>query len=317
MCEEVYEVKGQLDSAVKDNNDELVLAHLRKVAAMTITPSDLEETKIGVTMSTLRKSSSNAEISALAKELIKRWKSLLVAQASADGAATVGKKRKIDGADEHAGKDEDESVKRARYFSENADEEDAGGQADEEVGGKMKAPAWFKESDFKTEDKIRNTVRKKFYDYLGSEFFPVELDRLYCAYAIETGLTDLYKEVNQAYKDKSREILFNLRDQSNASFNAKLADGTMDPFSVASLSGLDLWSEQARKELESKIKYDQEARRSDWQREQNRKNAKPGMFWCGKCKKNKTTYYQLQTRGADEPMTTFVTCLNCGNRWRF
>eukprot|EP00475_Leptophrys_vorax_P040812 TRINITY_DN763_c0_g1_i1.p1 TRINITY_DN763_c0_g1~~TRINITY_DN763_c0_g1_i1.p1 ORF type:complete len:195 (+),score=49.02 TRINITY_DN763_c0_g1_i1:46-630(+) len=145
MCEEVYEVKGQLDSAVKDNNDELVLAHLRKVAAMTITPSDLEETKIGVTMSTLRKSSSNAEISALAKELIKRWKSLLVAQASADGAATVGKKRKIDGADEHAGKDEDESVKRARYFSENADEEDAGGQADEEVGGKMKAPAWFKE----------------------------------------------------------------------------------------------------------------------------------------------------------------------------
>ena len=30
----------------------------------------------------------------------------------------------------------------------------------------------------------------------------------------------------------------------------------------------------------------------------------------------KCTYYQLQTRSADEPMTTFVTCLNCGNRWR-
>lgn len=42
-----------------------------------------------------------------------------------------------------------------------------------------------------------------------------------------------------------------------------------------------------------------------------------GMFTCGKCKSKKTHYYQLQTRSADEPMTTFVTCLNCSNRWKF
>mgnify|MGYP001188061212 FL=1 len=40
-------------------------------------------------------------------------------------------------------------------------------------------------------------------------------------------------------------------------------------------------------------------------------------FTCFKCKSNKCTFYQLQTRSADEPMTTFVTCLNCGNRWKF
>ncbi len=69
--------------------------------------------------------------------------------------------------------------------------------------------------------------------------------------------------------------------------------------------------------------------------------ASTDMFKCGKCKMNKTTYYQLQTRSADEvsgisrwhqscvglmdmstvrlvqPMTTFVTCVNCGNRWKF
>ena len=28
------------------------------------------------------------------------------------------------------------------------------------------------------------------------------------------------------------------------------------------------------------------------------------------------SYYQLQTRSADEPMTTFVTCINCGARWK-
>ena len=40
-------------------------------------------------------------------------------------------------------------------------------------------------------------------------------------------------------------------------------------------------------------------------------------FKCYKCKQRKCTYYQLQTRSGDEPMTTFITCLNCGNRWKF
>jgi DNA-directed RNA polymerase subunit M/transcription elongation factor TFIIS len=39
------------------------------------------------------------------------------------------------------------------------------------------------------------------------------------------------------------------------------------------------------------------------------------QFVCGKCKSRKCSYYQLQTRSADEPMTTFVTCTNCNNRW--
>jgi len=39
-------------------------------------------------------------------------------------------------------------------------------------------------------------------------------------------------------------------------------------------------------------------------------------FTCWKCKSKKCTYYQLQTRSADEPMTTFVTCLSCGCRWK-
>jgi transcription elongation factor S-II len=41
-----------------------------------------------------------------------------------------------------------------------------------------------------------------------------------------------------------------------------------------------------------------------------------GLFQCSKCKSKKTTYYSLQTRSADEPMTNFITCTNCDNRWK-
>lgn len=56
------------------------------------------------------------------------------------------------------------------------------------------------------------------------------------------------------------------------------------------------------------------ARRSDWDRLHN--TFVSGMYRCGKCKQNKTTYYQAQIRRADEPMTTFVICLNCNNNWK-
>ena len=38
---------------------------------------------------------------------------------------------------------------------------------------------------------------------------------------------------------------------------------------------------------------------------------------CGRCKAKDCTYYQLQVRCSDEPMTTFINCLNCGNKWSF
>ena len=40
------------------------------------------------------------------------------------------------------------------------------------------------------------------------------------------------------------------------------------------------------------------------------------QFTCRRCNKSKCTYYQLQTRGGDESITTFVACTHCGNHWR-
>lgn len=43
---------------------------------------------------------------------------------------------------------------------------------------------------------------------------------------------------------------------------------------------------------------------------------KEGDFQCKKCKKKKCTYFLLQTRAADEGFTTFITCMECGHRWK-
>lgn len=40
------------------------------------------------------------------------------------------------------------------------------------------------------------------------------------------------------------------------------------------------------------------------------------QFLCSRCHKRECTYYEMQTRSADEPMTIFINCLNCGKNWR-
>lgn len=52
--------------------------------------------------------------------------------------------------------------------------------------------------------------------------------------------------------------------------------------------------------------------------QQNIATAPPSLnsiIVCGSCNQRKVDYYQQQIRGADEPMTCFCTCLNCGTRW--
>lgn len=39
-------------------------------------------------------------------------------------------------------------------------------------------------------------------------------------------------------------------------------------------------------------------------------------FRCSRCHKKLCSYYELQTRSADEPMTIFISCLNCGKHWK-
>lgn len=59
---------------------------------------------------------------------------------------------------------------------------------------------------------------------------------------------------------------------------------------------------------------DQQAKRERIQLEGDFSRA-TDRWQCNNCKMRKCTYYELQTRSADEPMTIFIHCLNCGKRW--
>lgn len=89
----------------------------------------------------------------------------------------------------------------------------------------------------------------------------------------------------------------------------KLKNKKILPHKVAFMSHQEMYPEMWKEMIEAKLKRDKTKYEVNLE-------AATDEFKCYKCKKNKCTYYQLQTRSADEPMTTFVSCLNCGNRWK-
>jgi DNA-directed RNA polymerase subunit M/transcription elongation factor TFIIS len=92
----------------------------------------------------------------------------------------------------------------------------------------------------------------------------------------------------------------------------RLQTKELDVKKLANYNAVQLWPEGPRAKAEFALKAKDLAMEALRVKEQDYN----GLFKCGKCKSIKTTYYQMQTRSADEPMTTYVTCKGCGNRWK-
>ena len=113
------------------------------------------------------------------------------------------------------------------------------------------------------------------------------------------------------YKKNFIKVFSNISTNKNADFvTQKLKYGIWEPEKIIYMTAQelypDIWEELI---LKNKKKLDALSIQKNVQG--------TSMFRCGKCKQNNCTYFQMQTRSADEPMTTFVSCLNCGNRWKF
>ncbi|KAK4808807.1 hypothetical protein QYF61_001315 [Mycteria americana] len=113
------------------------------------------------------------------------------------------------------------------------------------------------------------------------------------------------------YRNRVRSRISNLKDPKNPSLRRNVLCGAILPGLIARMTAEEMASDEL-KELRNAMT--QEAIREH-------QMAKTGgtvtdLFQCGKCKKKNCTYNQVQTRSADEPMTTFVLCNECGNRWK-
>ena len=115
----------------------------------------------------------------------------------------------------------------------------------------------------------------------------------------------------QRYKRKFLDIKFNMIDP-NCTLTEKIKTGKIHVTKVPSLSPYDLNPSGIMAISKERLRI----KRLQKDAINTEDPDYVGIFKCGKCKSRQTTYYQMQTRSADEPMTTFVTCNKCTNRWR-
>uniref|UniRef100_A0A3B4UYX0 Transcription elongation factor A (SII), 3 n=1 Tax=Seriola dumerili TaxID=41447 RepID=A0A3B4UYX0_SERDU len=124
----------------------------------------------------------------------------------------------------------------------------------------------------------------------------------------------IYQEIratDMKYKNRVRSRISNLKDPKNPGLRRNVLAGSIELRRIATMSAEEMASDEL-KQLRNVLT--QEAIREH-------QMAKTGgtstdLLQCGKCKKRNCTYNQVQTRSADEPMTTFVLCNECGNRWK-
>lgn len=118
-------------------------------------------------------------------------------------------------------------------------------------------------------------------------------------------------DVRRKYTEKVLQLKFNLGNDKNPYLRERIISGQvslrevvlMHPYEMFPEKWEDIFLQVAKKRLKKELTEDV--------------NTMPdGLFTCGRCKSKKTIFTQLQTRSADEGLTTYAQCHNCGKNWK-
>jgi DNA-directed RNA polymerase subunit M/transcription elongation factor TFIIS len=114
------------------------------------------------------------------------------------------------------------------------------------------------------------------------------------------------------YKTIARRTVSNVDPATyvgNARLLERLKDGEFTADAIASMTHRELYPEHWQALADEQLK--RETTMLEGSHEEG-----SDMFKCKRCGKSRTRYWEMQTRSADEPMTIFIRCLNCGKEWR-
>eukprot|EP00970_Alexandrium_tamarense_P006831 scaffold1201_cov199-Alexandrium_tamarense.AAC.5 len=292
-----------------DGNSEKILDILQRLDKEKIDLAILTETLIGASVSKL-KAHSDTNISISARGLVKKWKNIAKgkpADASKSTASTNNTSSTITDVSPSPNK-----LKRL----------DSAGSSDINP-----------ETEWQGLPQLRINICKKLHTIfrmsqsdLSKELNESAVKQLCLSRAgeVEAAVDTWSRGVKQTYNEKVRTLVFNLK--KNGPLRDRVILGQVTPERLVKMTSEELQTDEKAKAIEDTVKSLQESRRLDWdQANEDKINDMCGikgdlknasLFTCGRCKSTKTTSTQKQTRSADEPMTVFVLCLNCGKRWK-
>ena len=167
-------------------------------------------------------------------------------------------------------------------------------------------------------DEFRKNIVNKINSFIDNEKKSINIEKSILNYAItEANRRKVVKKWDNKYfitlyMDKLRSIYINLNTDNyinNKSFVEMIKNGSIKSRNVGFLTHQEIYPDKWKTLIDAKIERDKNKYEVD-------KRGATDEFKCRKCGERQCSYYQLQTRSADEPMTTFITCLNCGNNWK-
>ena len=168
------------------------------------------------------------------------------------------------------------------------------------------------------QDSIRNKCALKLETILDEESLARNIEKHIFNYVIKickektihlSWKNNMFKNI---YLAKIRSIYSNIKSDSyieNINLKNKIVKNEIKPEELPKLSAYDIFPENWKDIIDAKIKRDK-------LKYELKPEAMTDMFKCHKCGSRSCSYYEMQTRSSDEPMTQFITCLDCGNHWR-
>ncbi|KIM44134.1 hypothetical protein M413DRAFT_443179 [Hebeloma cylindrosporum] len=281
---EVQELKKTVKQLQSADTEQDILSLLTVLKQHKhVTEAILRESKIGLAVGKLRMHKAKA-VADLAKEIVKQWK-------------TAVEKAKLKGSG-HAAADSDKKPPATPVTPSGASSSSRSAKTDGFNGS--------------TGDKTRDRCVQMIYDGLSCDSgAPVELISKK-AHEVEKAVYTNMGGLTNDYKAKIRSLFVNLKDNSNPGLRVSIVEGIVSPEKFAKMTSQEMASEE-RKAADKKIEEENLFKSLSAEDKQ----AETDAFQCSRCKQRKCVYRQQQTRSADEPMTTFVTCTVCKNKWKF